>query len=212
MSILKKRFGNKQQIISKHMDALLNLETITSHNLKGLRHFIDKVESHVRGLRALDVPSSSYGGLLSSVLMNKLPPDVRLVVSRKVPEDEWCLDALMKVIDEEVDARERAGSISTASGSTRRAPTHRDHDPSTAASLFTRGASASCVYCDQNHSSASCKVVADVETRKLQLRKSGDASFASRSFTLDETVVRRQDALRAMDVITSASVRACKRM
>ena len=35
--VLKKRFGNKQKIISKHMDILLNLEPIVSHhNLRGL--------------------------------------------------------------------------------------------------------------------------------------------------------------------------------
>ena len=36
ISILKKRFGNKQQIVNKHMDILPNLEAVSSHNLKGL--------------------------------------------------------------------------------------------------------------------------------------------------------------------------------
>ena len=111
ISILRKRFGNKQQIVNKHMDALLNLELINPCNLKSLRQFFDRVESHVRGLRALDVASSSYSGLLSSVLMSKLPSDVRLVVSRKVPDAEWNLDSLMKVVDEEIDARERASMV-----------------------------------------------------------------------------------------------------
>ena len=45
VAILKKRFGNKQLIIGKHMDALLNLEGVVSqHNL---RHLYDIVESHV---------------------------------------------------------------------------------------------------------------------------------------------------------------------
>ena len=47
--ILKKRFGNKQQIINKHMDTLLNLEVVSSYNLKGLWHLFDKVETHVIG-------------------------------------------------------------------------------------------------------------------------------------------------------------------
>ena len=38
ISILEKRFGNKQRIISKHMDTLMNLEAMTSsNNLKALR-------------------------------------------------------------------------------------------------------------------------------------------------------------------------------
>lgn len=37
ITTIKRRFGNKQQIIAKHMDALLNLDTVSSqHNLKGL--------------------------------------------------------------------------------------------------------------------------------------------------------------------------------
>ena len=39
IAILKERFGNKQNIITKHMEILLNIDTVTSqYNLKGLRH------------------------------------------------------------------------------------------------------------------------------------------------------------------------------
>ena len=79
IAILRKRFGNKQQIITKHMEVLLNVEPIT---LKGLRHLYDLIESQVRGLQALGVPAESYGSLLLSVLMNKLPQELRLIVSR----------------------------------------------------------------------------------------------------------------------------------
>ena len=76
ISILKKRFGNKQQIISRHMDILLNVEAVASqHDLKGLRHLYDLIESHVRALKSLGVSSDSYGALLSSVLLSKLPHD-----------------------------------------------------------------------------------------------------------------------------------------
>ena len=37
VALLKKRFGNPQQIINKHMDQLLNLEPVTSYNIKSLR-------------------------------------------------------------------------------------------------------------------------------------------------------------------------------
>jgi hypothetical protein len=42
--ILKSRFGNKQQIINRHMDILLNLPSVNSeNNLKGLRQLHDAV-------------------------------------------------------------------------------------------------------------------------------------------------------------------------
>ena len=71
IALLKKRFGSKQQLISKHMKALLNLEAVTSsRDLKNLRQLYDKVESHVRCLKSLDnITSASYGSLLSSILM-----------------------------------------------------------------------------------------------------------------------------------------------
>ena len=56
IEILKKRLGNKCQIIAKHMDLLMNIDPVTSqHNLKGLRHLYDTVESQVRSLRSFGV-------------------------------------------------------------------------------------------------------------------------------------------------------------
>ena len=90
IATLRRRFGNKQLILNCHMDLLLNLEGVTSqHNLKGLRQLCDVVESNVRGLRALGVPSSSYGGLLSPILISKLPPELRLIINRELNEGEW---------------------------------------------------------------------------------------------------------------------------
>ena len=49
--MLKKRFGNRQLIVNRHMDLLLNLDAVTSqHDLRGLRKLYDVVESNVRGL------------------------------------------------------------------------------------------------------------------------------------------------------------------
>ena len=79
IDILKARFGNKQQIINRHMEILLNLESVTSHyHVRSLRQLHDTVESNVRSLKSLGVSRESYGGLLSSILMNKLPQEFRL--------------------------------------------------------------------------------------------------------------------------------------
>ena len=54
IAILKSTFGNKQMIISKHMESLLNMALVSSnHDLKGLRKICDPVEVHARGLKAL---------------------------------------------------------------------------------------------------------------------------------------------------------------
>ena len=109
------------------MDLLLNIEPITfQHNLKGLRHLYDTVESQVRSLKALGVSADSYGSMLSSVFMNKLPKELRLIIIRNVREDEWTLDAILNVTEAEIIARERA------LGDSCRGPKRTTRDPLTA--------------------------------------------------------------------------------
>ena len=114
IAILRKRFGNPQQIVNRHMEALLSIAAVsTHHDIKGLRKLHDSVAAHVRGLRALGVLSESYGGLLTSVLINKLPPEIKLIVSRATARESWDLDQVMKIFEQEIDARERASLPST---------------------------------------------------------------------------------------------------
>jgi hypothetical protein len=169
VAVLERRFGNKQQIIAKHMDALMNLEAVTSqHKLKGLRRLYDGVELHTRSLKSLGVESGSYGGLLASVLLNKLPQEFQLLVSRKIGEGEWKLDEMMKVMEEEIRARERTGATASP---TMKKPTK---EPPTAAALLTGGGSGpSCSYCQQAHSSNSCQVVTQPQARKQVLLRAG---------------------------------------
>ena len=151
------------------MDLLLNIDPVTSqHNLKGLRHLYDTVESQVRSLKALGVSADSYGSILSSVFVNKLPGELRLIVSRHVREDEWILDAIINVTEGEIIARERA------LGNSYRGPKKTMRDPLTASSLLTSGSGApKCSYCHQPHTSSTCRTVTDVSERKQILRKAG---------------------------------------
>ena len=149
VATLKRRFGNTQLIVNKHMDALLNLPAVNSHHdFKGLRHLYDSVEAHVRGLRALGVTADSYGGLLTSILMNKLPSEIRLIISRELTEEKWDVEKLMKIVDREVDARERSATSRTANPtSAPRRPLPRA--PPTAAALMTSNSGqVRCAFCE----------------------------------------------------------------
>ena len=79
------------------------------HDIAGLRHLYDVIESNVRSLKSLGVASDSYDGdLLLSVLMSKLPPELRLIASRKFGEaDKWNLTDLLETVEAEVQAREQ---------------------------------------------------------------------------------------------------------
>ena len=85
IDILKKRFGNRQLIISKHMESLLAVNAVASdQHLRELRRLYDQSEANIRSLKALGVEPETYGAMLSSVLLSKLQPELRLIVSRKV--------------------------------------------------------------------------------------------------------------------------------
>ncbi len=173
VEILKKRFGNRQLIISKHMELLLNIDAVTSEqNLKGLRRLYDEVESHVRSLKALGVESETYGALLSSVLLNKLPPELRLIVSRNVSDSALDMDSLLEIVEKELVARERANHQVHAQV---RRSQEKLRRPATTLFSSTQppAFSPSCCYCQQDHASADCSSVLDVGARKQILRTSG---------------------------------------
>jgi len=173
ITILERRFGNRQQIIAKHMDHLLNVDPVTSaSNLTGLRRLFDFVETHIRSLKSIGVAADSYGSLLSSVLLNKLPAEVRLLISRKVPEGEWSLDVLLKELQEELQARERVVVDKPSSNTTRNSGRSHPHTAAALVSSVSPGTT-SCCYCQQAHPSRDCKVVTQAEARKQILRKSG---------------------------------------
>ena len=111
IAMLKKRIGNSQWIKAKYLDILINTESaILSQDLKAFHKLHDVVESNVRSLSALGVDSALYGSLLSSVLLNKLPLDLQLMVSKKFPEGDLDLTPLLKIIGGEIEAWERVQS------------------------------------------------------------------------------------------------------
>ncbi|KAL5490741.1 hypothetical protein EMCRGX_G015918 [Ephydatia muelleri] len=110
-----KEASTLEQIVSKHMEELLNLEAVTSIlNLKRLRHLYNSVETRIRNLRSLGISSDSYSSLLASVLLNRLPPELRVIVTREITDEEWNLAKVMEIFQKELDACERA-AVSTTS-------------------------------------------------------------------------------------------------
>ena len=136
VEVLKRRFGNKQRIIDKHMEVLMSVEAVTYETqLKALRRFYDTIEAQVRGLKAMGVTSETYGGLLSSVMLGKIPPEIRLIITRQLGDEDRKLENLMELLLKELEARERSGTGEFAP------PKSRDKtgkSPNTATSLGWR--------------------------------------------------------------------------
>ena len=130
------------------------------------------MESHIRSLKALGVGPDTYGTILSSVLLNKLPSELRLIISRKISNSALNINTLLAIMGEELTARERTH---TATQLTPRQTQEKEKTRPTAATLFSGTASAhtpTC-YCDQSNLSADCTSVTGADDRKQILRKTG---------------------------------------
>lgn len=176
IEILKKRFGNRQMIISRHMKILLNLSAVSrEHDLRGLRWLYNEVEANVRSLKALGVGRDSYGTMLTSVLLTKLPPEIRLMVTRKASGEDFDLESLtLQAGFEELVARE----CSCDPARNNRRPQDKPWPPPTATILLSGAQESSrepiaCCYCQQSHSSVDCHIVTNLDARRQLLKTSG---------------------------------------
>ena len=159
LNILKNRFGNRQVIIAKHMERLSNLAPVSSgSNVKELRNLYDQIEANVRSLQTLGVDSGSYGSLLVSVLLTRIPEEIRLIVTREYTEgSDWNLDNLLKALEKELSARERCRMIS------------QEDRLSTVHTLNVNESQIRCVYCNNKHKSVACRTISDPIERKKYL-------------------------------------------
>ena len=157
---LKKRFGNSQLIVEEE----LSVAAVSSRlDIRGLRKLYDTVEAHVRGLCALGVPAESYGGLLTSVIVNKLPSELRLIVGREMTTEKWEMDGMMKILEQGGSQRACFSLMEIWEPLKRRS---LGHQLELHCSPTIRDRSSTCVYCGQGHASTMCTTITDMAARK----------------------------------------------
>ena len=184
VKLLEQRFGNKQIIISQHIESIMELAKITTMNdLRKLRALYDRTEATVRSLTSVGVPVEKYGTILSPIIMSKLPNDLRLIISRKLPQ-EWELEGLLQHFGEELNIREKCAFAAIQGNAAGRFPSSNEGKfkrtsfegiTSSTATLFTGSNEKSyipnCLFCNKRHFSASCTTVTDPFERKKILRQ-----------------------------------------
>ena len=154
------------------MEGLVKLSPIASdEDLRRLRQLYDQVESHVRALQALGIDKDSYGKLLVPLLLEKIPMELHLIISRKIDTSEWDLETLLESFDNEIEARERCEVM------TSKPPKKQHQNPqfkggknipgTTAALVSPTEKPVSCTYCRKEHPSAHCTTITDINARKI---------------------------------------------
>ncbi len=179
VDLLKGRFGQRQMVLNSHIDALLKIDPVNKNaNIYDLRKFYDSIETHGRGLQALKVDPKTYGTVLVNVLLQKLPEEIQLIISRKMSElynseEDWELTKMLESLKLEIEAREKCIP-------TRKEPMRREvrrnlqENYATAATLATGARNKqNCTFCQGDHGTAGCKVVTNMQERRNILRKSG---------------------------------------
>lgn len=159
LNLLKDRFGNPQILTSVHMNKLIELESVTNiHNLKRLRKLYDSVETEIRNLESLNLKHAEYGPLLIPILMNKLPNELKLILSR---EKQFDLQNILKTFKSELEAREKVSITTTGDF---------EEKNITAISLHTGGKmhtnSKQCIFCNRAHKEQNCQIVKKPFERK----------------------------------------------
>ena len=178
IKILKERFGNKQQIISSHMQALLKLQGLPNEKVSQLRLIFDQINAHVRGLETLGVTAERYGSLLIPIIMSRMPSDITIHVARKIKEDIWPIDEILDIIKDEISAREYSEKVRVTD---KRQQQHAQtkSTPGTTRTFLTKGGYSnhercpSCYFCNGEHLSIECTEVKDPQKRQEILKKAG---------------------------------------
>ena len=174
LNLLKERYGNNKIIISLHMNKLLKVKPVTSErDVKGLRQLYDTIETETRSLESLGVESDQYGALLTTIIMERIRHQIRLLINRQLEEFEN-METLFKILRKEIEARESCVNM---------AKQHEDKNSGknpyyskgeglvTASNLFSR--TPLCVFCGELHFSDKCEMNKEYSDRKDFLRKRG---------------------------------------
>ena len=110
VEILQEHFGKTQQIILSHRDNLLKIPPCNDDIASHLRSICDKIYANIRELESLGV-KDQYGSFLISIIMSKIPPEIRLQIACVSVRTIWEVEELMNVIKGEVEAREISNHI-----------------------------------------------------------------------------------------------------
>ena len=179
VEILKERYGNTQILISSYMDVLVKLPRADNmRDIDKLRKIYNSLETSVRNLAELGVEITSYGTLLISIIFDRVPIELKLLISRTFKNNVFDLDILIKIFKEKLFARERVQANEGNENGHNYFIGHNLLDNSRKSDKRYEKKYDStlkfCVYCGgRNHISTCFNAITHVETRRNILKKVG---------------------------------------
>ena len=113
VELLKERYGDTQAVVTSHYTELINLKS-ASNNPKGLRNLYNKIEGHLRSLKALSQDTEQ--DVFISMITAKLPKDVLTQLElQKGARTKWTVGELRESLNDYISARERSEQHASSS-------------------------------------------------------------------------------------------------
>ena len=170
--LLKQRFGRPERIIFAHVQDLLMIEVPPTPSIEQLWKTYNSLQTHIRSLAVLNISGEQYGVILTTLILSRLPQDLRLEWAREGETHERDLSFLMNFLKKEIDRRELSQTFTNTTTTT---TSIKDSTP-TAAALQASSNHRACELCNRkNHTMANCFILtrAKICDRKAKLRKVG---------------------------------------
>ena len=137
----------------------------------------DTVESQVRGLESMEISPDMYGCFLTPIIMQKLPEEFRIAITRNLGSETWNLNDILREFHKELQLREQCllntKELRPSSSSQRGESLHSSSALFSNSSKDKKVARVWCSFCNQDHQSSSCNVVTSPESRKQILKRKG---------------------------------------
>ncbi|RUA05998.1 MAG: hypothetical protein DSY43_03210 [Gammaproteobacteria bacterium] len=166
---LTKRYGKRNTIQRSHISEMMQLQPVFSEkDTTRLRKMHDTLETHYRGLQALEVDEMSYSTIIVPSVMEKLPEQFRLTITRGEDFLDWNVKDLLNAFSSELTLRETHHSVM----STVRVKSPRE-TPTTAHALMLNQKRRECAFCLGDHPHEECKKIKDIKIRKTFIKKYG---------------------------------------
>jgi len=127
VTLLNKRFGDKQTIVDAHM---LQLDSIPAckniNDVSQIRQFQLTIAQNINALEALNVFKDGYGTLLSTRLLRKIPEQLQKKWFEDPKNKSTDLDAFLIFLEDQVGALERFSRLKLLDDSQRQIKTQKE--------------------------------------------------------------------------------------
>ena len=177
LKTIQRRFGDNKLLVSSFVNVLMKLSPVkSSQNVSKLRDLFDCINNCVQNLKSLNINSDDYGAVLIPCILEKLPNDLRLDITKSINLANWNFEDLLSALNKEVQAREACQFVSSSHADNPTSHSDVKREVKTNSALFHASATnrkfqnQACVFCnDSNHKPWECNKVGTVAQRKTHI-------------------------------------------